>query len=97
MKQPKKRLNVTQFSTGGTLNTMLKPAALQTERQFSIEPSVDPETEHQARLSARMHQFKQYERRCLQTRPTATIGNNSYIKPRSLLSISLDYNTFERF
>ena len=57
----------------------------------------DVEFEREARLSTRMQKFNQYERRNQQVRATATTGLNSYIKPKSLLSISLDYSTFERF
>ena len=46
-----------------------------------------------ARITARNAEFKQFELARAQT----ACSNNSYIKPKTLLNFSVDYETFERF
>ena len=55
--------------------------------------AVDPDELRDARLSARLSKFSQHDK----SRANTSCGLNSYIKPKTLKNISVNYNTFDRF
>ena len=84
IKNDKRSITLTPFAINGTMS--------KTNNRYENE---DFEGEREARIKARFDKAKYHEKEHARAQTSCSV--NSYIKPKNLMNLSVDYSTFERF